>query len=140
MIRTRTYVCVSGGTECSFFGKFGVLCFLEASFLSFPVCLITDEFINSQQFLTSVQVSTLDDIKKFENGNDIFYHSKKWLKNAIFWRHRFFEFQILGFKTFLKVKLSIKTYNSNSGFVVYHENRLLDIFVLPKKTISTHLR
>ena len=25
----HTYVFVSGGKECSFFGKFGVLCFLE---------------------------------------------------------------------------------------------------------------
>ena len=24
-----SYVCVSGGKKCSFFGKFGVLCFLE---------------------------------------------------------------------------------------------------------------
>ena len=26
---THTYVCVLGGKKCSFFGKFGVLCFLE---------------------------------------------------------------------------------------------------------------
>ena len=26
---THTYVCVSGGKKCSFFGKFGLLCFLE---------------------------------------------------------------------------------------------------------------
>ena len=25
----HTYVCVSGGKKCLFFGKFGVLCFLE---------------------------------------------------------------------------------------------------------------
>ena len=37
---THTYMCVSvgkkcgvsGGKKCSFFGKFGVLCFLETSF------------------------------------------------------------------------------------------------------------
>ena len=29
LIRTRTYVCVSGGKKCSIFGKFDVLCFLE---------------------------------------------------------------------------------------------------------------
>ena len=31
---THTYVCVSGGKKCSFFGKFGVLCFLETPILS----------------------------------------------------------------------------------------------------------
>ena len=34
-IRTRTYVCVSGGKKCSFFGKFGVLCFFETPVLRF---------------------------------------------------------------------------------------------------------
>ena len=29
---THTYVCVSEGKKCSFFGKFGVLCFLETLF------------------------------------------------------------------------------------------------------------
>ena len=29
LIRTRTYVCESGGKKCSIFGKFDVLCFLE---------------------------------------------------------------------------------------------------------------
>ena len=36
-IRTRTYVCVSGGKKCSFFGKFGVLCFLETLVLRFAL-------------------------------------------------------------------------------------------------------
>ena len=31
----HTYVCVSGGKKCLFFGKFGVLCFLETSVLRF---------------------------------------------------------------------------------------------------------
>ena len=30
---THTYVCVSGGKKCSFFEKFGVLCFLETPLL-----------------------------------------------------------------------------------------------------------
>ena len=30
---THTYVCVLGGKKCSFFGKFGALCFLEISLL-----------------------------------------------------------------------------------------------------------
>ena len=36
LIRTR-YVCVSGGKKCSFFGKFGVLCFLETPVLRFAL-------------------------------------------------------------------------------------------------------
>ena len=34
---TRTYVCVSGGKKRSFFGKFGVLCFLETPVLRFAL-------------------------------------------------------------------------------------------------------
>ena len=30
-------VCISGGKKCSFFGKFGVLCFLETPVLRFPL-------------------------------------------------------------------------------------------------------
>ena len=39
LIRTRTcaYVCMSGGKKCSFFGKFGVLCFLETTVLRFTL-------------------------------------------------------------------------------------------------------
>ena len=29
------YVCISGGKKCSFFGKFGMLCFLETLVLRF---------------------------------------------------------------------------------------------------------
>ena len=39
-----SYVCVSGGKKCSFFGNFGVLCFLP--FLESPFCIITNEFLN----------------------------------------------------------------------------------------------
>ena len=31
----HTYLCVSGGKKCSFFGKYGVLCFLETPLLRF---------------------------------------------------------------------------------------------------------
>ena len=40
---THKYVCVSGGEKYSFFGKFGVLCFLITSLLRFAFCLITGE-------------------------------------------------------------------------------------------------
>ena len=34
---THTNMCVSGGKKCLFFGKFGVLCFLETSILRFAL-------------------------------------------------------------------------------------------------------
>ena len=34
---TYTYACISGGRKCSFFGKFGALCFLEMSVLRFAL-------------------------------------------------------------------------------------------------------
>ena len=34
---TYTNVCVSGGKKCSFFGKFGLLCFLETHLLRFAL-------------------------------------------------------------------------------------------------------
>ena len=34
---THTYVCISGGKKCLFFGKFGVLCFLETPVLRFAL-------------------------------------------------------------------------------------------------------
>ena len=34
---TYTYVCVSGCKKCSFFGKFGMLCFLETPVLRFAL-------------------------------------------------------------------------------------------------------
>ena len=44
LIRTRTYVCVSGGKKYSFFGKFGVLCFLETRFDIRPFALLPTSF------------------------------------------------------------------------------------------------
>ena len=34
---THTYVCVSGGKKCLFFGNFGVLCYLETRVLRFAL-------------------------------------------------------------------------------------------------------
>ena len=43
---TETYGDVSGGKKCSFFGKFGVFCFLATLVLRFGFCLITDYFLH----------------------------------------------------------------------------------------------
>ena len=36
---THTYVCISGGKKCLFFGKFGMLCFLETPVLRIALVL-----------------------------------------------------------------------------------------------------
>ena len=41
--RIRTYVCVSGGKQFCFFGKFGVLYFLETPVLRFALFPITED-------------------------------------------------------------------------------------------------
>ena len=40
---TQTYVCMSGVKKCSFFGKFGMLCFLKRPVSRFALLPITDE-------------------------------------------------------------------------------------------------
>ena len=47
---THTYVCVSKGTKCSFFGKFGVFCFLGASILGFTSLPTNYSELNFFQF------------------------------------------------------------------------------------------
>ena len=39
-------MCVSGGKKCSFFGKFGVLCFLETLVLRFALLPFTDDLFH----------------------------------------------------------------------------------------------
>ena len=48
--------CVSEGKKCSFFGKPGVLCFLETPVLRFALCLITNNFLinKSMAFVTQM--------------------------------------------------------------------------------------
>ena len=42
----HTYVCVSEGKKCSFFGKLGVLCFLETPILRFALLPYYQQFPN----------------------------------------------------------------------------------------------
>ena len=37
------HTCVSEGKKCSYFGKFGVLCFLVTTVLDSPFCIIADD-------------------------------------------------------------------------------------------------
>ena len=55
---TPTYVCVSGGKKCSFFGTFGVLCFLVTPVLRFvllPYCRRFGERMNARHISEGLQ-------------------------------------------------------------------------------------
>ena len=47
----RTYVCVSRGKKCSFFGKFGVLCFFETPVLRLVILLFYLELLVNSCYL-----------------------------------------------------------------------------------------
>ena len=51
---THTYVCVSGVNKCLFFGKLGVLCFLEIPVLRFALLPITHEILEMLQCSSSL--------------------------------------------------------------------------------------
>ena len=72
-------VCVSGGKKCSFFGKFGVLCFLETPTLRFvllPYCLRFQCFRQSSSHLKCLMLlvnwKVLASCNHFHNFS--FYH------------------------------------------------------------------
>ena len=52
---THTYVCVSGGNKCSFFGKFRVLCFLKTPISRFALLPYYQRIVT---FLVTKEVST----------------------------------------------------------------------------------
>ena len=58
----QTYVCVSWGKKCSFFGKFGVLCFLETSVLRFA---LLPYYPRNTDILNKDQKGTKYYLKKF---------------------------------------------------------------------------
>ena len=49
----HTYVCVSGGKKCSFFGKFGVLRFLETPVLRFALLAYYRRVVVVQKWLSN---------------------------------------------------------------------------------------
>ena len=54
----HTYACVLGSKKYLFFGKFGMLCFLEIPVLRSPFCLITEklrEKIGKQSIIENFQ-------------------------------------------------------------------------------------
>ena len=51
---THTYVYVSGGKNFSFFGKFGVPCFLVTPVLRFGFFLITDEISDNKHRVNNI--------------------------------------------------------------------------------------
>ena len=50
---THTYVCVSGGKKCSFFGKFSVLCFLETHVSRFALFALLPDHLHRYIFWSS---------------------------------------------------------------------------------------
>ena len=48
---THMYVCVSGGKKCLFFGKFGVLCFLETPVLRFSLLAYYRRYVGLQSII-----------------------------------------------------------------------------------------
>ena len=52
----HTYVCVSGGKKCSFFGKFGVLYFFETPVLRFALLLYYWRVLPGQLFVVSTLI------------------------------------------------------------------------------------
>ena len=53
LIRTRTYVCVSGSKKHSFFGKFGLLCIFVTSVLRFALLLYYRRYHITHKILVS---------------------------------------------------------------------------------------
>ena len=52
----HTYVCVSGSNKCSFFGKFGMLCFLETLVLR---CVLLPYYRRTRLFQLGMQMLVL---------------------------------------------------------------------------------
>ena len=55
---THMYVCVSGSKKCSFFGKFGVLCFLETPVLRFALLPYYRQVVKVCWLNTSITLSS----------------------------------------------------------------------------------
>ena len=80
---THTCVCVSGGKKCSFFGKFGVLCFLVTPVLRFAIFLIADELVALLCLLLHFQVDVLirsRGVFRTLSNKDGFYKNSTLLK------------------------------------------------------------
>ena len=77
---THTYVCVSGGKKCSFFGKFGVVCFLETPGLRFallPYYRQIRKFLKNLKF--QVLIIALKKLRKF--SSKMFRRKNKSINN-----------------------------------------------------------
>ena len=64
----KTYVCVSRGKKCLFFGKFGVLCLFETPVLRFALLSYYRPVMNSGE-VTATGLWQIN-IKLFENKNN----------------------------------------------------------------------
>ena len=67
---THTYVCVSGGKKCLYFGNFGVLCFLETPVLRFTLLPYYQRLFEAKNLNLGANLSELS------------HSSKDWVKIA----------------------------------------------------------
>ena len=69
----RTFLCVSGGKKCSFFAKFGVLCFLETPVLRFALL----PYYRRYHIRTTLCISS----SKSDSQSELFNHKFKNLNS-----------------------------------------------------------
>ena len=90
---THTYVRVSGGKKCLFFGKFGVLCFLEILVLRFALLLYYRRYMHYNYLLSCLcrhkfQIKLSFLIKAFSYVNKNLEQKFKYLENEKSLKHK----------------------------------------------------
>ena len=72
----HTYVCVSGGKQCLFFEKFGVLCFLVTSVVRFSLLLYYRRYVKkmmlrcqrSNEFFYLITIFSMKEFHNFDTA------------------------------------------------------------------------
>ena len=87
---THTYVCVLGGKKCSFYGKFGVLCFLETPVLRLALlpCYWRNEIFRSSWALPLISMAGRISIKQTHLSLSLSFLSE-WLSLSTSYSFKF---------------------------------------------------
>ena len=80
---THTYVCVSGGKKCSFFGKFGMLCFLKTPVLRFALSPYYRRILSLLSILISMHLIFCFQENLSLHHKNSYFHEKKHLSLKI---------------------------------------------------------
>ena len=80
---THTYVCVSGGKKCSFFGKFGMLCFLKTPVLRFALSPYYRRILSLLSILISMHLIFCFQENLSLHHKNSYFHEKKRLSLKI---------------------------------------------------------